>query len=95
MEYTKGEWKVYIGKCIRVESESKCICLLHDCEDEDLVNAQLIASSPKLYEALKYIIRELDKANIIKANSVFMLKPQKAIAEAEGGLKDEGENTKT
>jgi hypothetical protein len=37
-----------------------------------------------MHEALKYIIRELDKAKIIKANSMFMEMPNKAIAKAEG-----------
>lgn len=37
-----------------------------------------------LYEALKYIIRELDKAGVIKSDSVFMVSPQKALSKAEG-----------
>jgi len=44
----------------------------------------LIRASEDMYEALKYIIRELDKADIIKANSIFMELPNKAIAKAEG-----------
>ena len=47
-------------------------------------NAHLIAAAPELYEALKYIIRALDEAGIIKANSIFMVTPNKAIAKASG-----------
>jgi len=44
-------------------------------------NPQAVAEGiPTLYESLEYIIRELDKAGIIKANSIFMLMPNKALA---------------
>ena len=39
---------------------------------------------PDLYEALKYVVRELDKADIIKKDSIFMEMPNKALAKAEG-----------
>jgi len=38
----------------------------------------------ELLDALKYIIRELDKAGIIKADSVFMSYPQRVIGKIEG-----------
>ena len=47
-------------------------------------NARKIVAAPDMYKALKYIIRELDKANIIKANSIFMAMPNKALAKADG-----------
>lgn len=38
----------------------------------------------ELYEALKYVIRELDKADIVKADSILMEYPNRAIAKVEG-----------
>ena len=52
-----------------------------ECQCE---SCRLQRAAPKLYEALKYIIRELDKAGIIKADSIFMEMPNKAIAIVEG-----------
>jgi len=94
INYTKGEWKV--GKATDAmgyetpiyantdEGRDYEIATVHIYNGEQIANAQLIASVPDLYEALKYIIRELDKADIIKANSIFMLMPVQALAKAEG-----------
>lgn len=49
------------------------------------ITPALAKAAPELCEALKYIIRELDKANIIKADSIFMEMPNKVIAKVEGG----------
>jgi len=46
----------------------------------DIEYCPLHKSAPKLRKALKYIIRELDKADIIKADSIFMEMPNRAIA---------------
>jgi hypothetical protein len=53
MEYTKGEWVINTVSGIRIESKTKCICLLGDIEDEDFANVQLISAAPDMYEALK------------------------------------------
>jgi len=39
----------------------------------------------ELLEALEYIIRELDKANVIKADSIFMEFPNKVLTKIRGG----------
>ena len=38
----------------------------------------------ELYEALQYIICELDQADVIKANSIFMEFPNRVLAKIEG-----------
>jgi hypothetical protein len=86
MEYTKGQWQ---RNKFKIECDGAEIATLPaphyiyrkpECD----ANANLIVSAPLLYEALKYIIRELDKADIIKDNSIFMEMPQRAIKKAEG-----------
>jgi len=89
--YTKGEWQVVsdpLGKFtdIFVETGMPIATIRHYTDrEQDLANAHLIASAPELYEALSYIIRALDEAGYIKANSIFMDMPNKALAKAEGG----------
>jgi len=66
MNYTKGEWKV--GKATDVmgyetpiyantdEGRDYEIATVHIYNGEQIANAQLIASAPDLYEALKTIV---------------------------------------
>ena len=58
MNYTKGEWRVIGGKgeysVISVDEQ----ITLANVYGKDKANAQLIASAPDLYEALKAIMTE-------------------------------------
>lgn len=91
--YTKGEWRSCLTDtlpdrwtiCAGEKGERGIAKTVLDNlipPQEKEANAHLIAAAPELYEALSYIIRELDQANIIKAE--FMATPQKALAKAEG-----------
>lgn len=80
--YTKGKWSInkrgitYEIYCKRGDkSDYKVAERIYN-----KANAHLIAAAPSLYEALKYIIRALDEANVIKATSIFMEMPNKALA---------------
>lgn len=54
------------------------------CKKVNPDNPQAVAESIQaLYEALIHIVRELDKAGIIKADSIFMEMPNKALSQAE------------
>jgi len=57
------------------------VSAVNACKEINPDNPQAVAESIEdLVEALEYIIRELDRANIIKANSIFMDMPNKALA---------------
>jgi len=99
MKYTKGKWTVSVPEieaqrliinCELPEEDGKrfqrSICRTFGyCDmEEEQNNANLISAAPDLYETLKYVIRELDRADIIQANSVFMECASRALAKAEG-----------
>ena len=86
MEYTQYEWKLKPedNGHYSVFCDGGFIADVFDHIEGYEGNAHLIVASKDMYEALKYIIRELDKADIIKANSIFMEMPNKAIHKAEG-----------
>ena len=87
MFYTKGEC---LGHNCRFYNEKPdAICfkqgVLPRCSPElKEARKKLDKAAPDMYEALKYIIRELDKANIIKADSIFMAMPNEVLAKVEG-----------
>ena len=80
MNYTKGEWKVEVTtNFTTIEAESQTICTnVSNCD------AQLIASAPDLYEALK-TLRDLYTDLIEHSRTLdFWVKADKALAKAEG-----------
>ena len=44
-QYTKGEWTINTVKGIRVQTDNKCICLVGENDEEDKINAHLIAAA--------------------------------------------------
>lgn len=64
INYTKGEWKVscrknvYGDECYAINSGDEMIAIISGFGHK--ANAQLIASAPLLYEALKAIIKHYD-----------------------------------
>lgn len=86
-DYTKGDWTRQGNKITAFGSGTIAICPPPTNDEgvfEFIANAHLIAAAPELYEALKYIVRALDEANVIKTTSIFMEMPNKAIAKARG-----------
>jgi len=93
MEYTKGKWEVSVSKVVTGEFYSVVSSYRkHQFEiakimsaKEDKANAQLIASAPDLYEALKAIDGYLSApfpANITRKKSAVELL-DKALAKVE------------
>ena len=93
MTYTKGEWKVFIADhFVQVHTGKTTITL--EKSEENIANAQLIASAPALYEALKEarvtlkvlqpdgsaVIREIDEA-LAKVDGSFQEQLLSKIAE--------------
>ena len=97
MEYTKGEWAIDcenqgnggFAEWYTVDTRTRhiaCIANGARLDDEDKANAQLIASAPDLYEALKAIDGYLSAsfpANLTRKKSAVELL-DKALAKAEG-----------
>ena len=102
MKNTKGKWEIEnrsdkITQVISYDintAEAKDICVVSDDWNEQVANANLIASAPELFKALKYINKECVKMNRgdydetpEKINYVFSgiwKKAEEAIARAGG-----------
>jgi len=94
MNYTKGEWTV-IGQSnaymvqAKVPDKIHNLKLIADCYDNK-EDAQLIASAPDLYEALKECARAINVFLIKYGNGVLpeestvYKRAEKALAKAEG-----------
>ena len=71
MKNTKGKWEIEnrsdkITQVISYDintAEAKDICVVSDDWNEQVANANLIASAPELLKALKYINKECVKMN--------------------------------
>jgi hypothetical protein len=80
--YTKGEWKVSKNDTnkpfkFRIETETSILAAVYN-----EANANLIASSPDMYEALKDL-SEYIRYNMGNAAPIYE-KAQKALSKAEG-----------
>ena len=93
MEYTKGEWKVDGFRIFDTNGHSVANTgtFSNRKYDEDIANAQLIASAPDLYEALKKFEFTFSNFTIMAKGlpSQMMIgdaieKARQAIAKAEG-----------
>lgn len=83
MEYSRGDWKVVTNMdghktIVRTGSGFIAVTKVARPKEECEANAHLIASAPKLYEALKALTKEFTKQCEVEANAY------KALAEAEG-----------
>ncbi|MBA7685645.1 hypothetical protein ES703_94070 [subsurface metagenome] len=82
-EYTKGEWKVKGGPHQYMIVGKDDGDLIADCYN-NLEEAQLIASAPDLYEALRTIIEALHSNEVARAYRVAESNGIQALAKAEG-----------
>lgn len=88
INYTKGEWKTHHDNLggFYIVNENRWIAKIYsmsgilECEG----NAQLIASAPDLYEALKEAIRFYDAPLTQRESGDLVEFLQKALAKAEG-----------
>ena len=91
-QHTKGEWKVEESNRETVLGDVLYYIEANDDvvahEIESLANAQLIASAPDLYEALKGIIENGDKMKMDAQTAIkifpYIKQAEKALAKAEG-----------
>ena len=63
MNYTKGEWKIHKDEhnATWVVTDTSKVCVLLDGANARVkANAQLIASAPDLYEALKAVVERYE-----------------------------------
>lgn len=91
MNYTKGEWKILhvpeahqpflIGIGLDDNHPVATVTKTH-FPDEAKANAQLIASAPDLYEALKDLLADTDKTGYTSVPHI--IKATEALAKAEG-----------
>jgi len=59
MNYTKGEWKVFVADhFVQIHTSKTSITL--ERSEENIANAQLIASAPKMYERLTIVLHLLE-----------------------------------
>ena len=65
----------------KVEADANLILMaVRACTELNPTNPTIVAANiSALYESLDYIIRELDKAGVIKANSIFMDMPNRVL----------------
>jgi hypothetical protein len=92
LNYTKGEWEIRGDNqgCKVIEVKTLPLFVVEEIgfttginnENQDLANANLIASAPDCYEALKELFNQVE-ANITPS-LVTLEKCFKAIAKAEG-----------
>ena len=77
MNYTKGEWRAYVGYTFTMVKSAEPIAVIHS--DNDEADAHLIAAAPEMYEALQFIINADDSIAPDMAEVI-----NKALAKAEG-----------
>ena len=88
LNYTKGEWRIHPTHKTDVYALRDGSHFIAECGNphlpngEDLANAQLIASAPDMYEALKEIVSWKDATNV-KFPTYAMGQAEKALAKAE------------
>jgi hypothetical protein len=93
-KWTKGEWKVDLESGEITVNDSMVLgtifgaddylCCEEDISEECKANAQLIASAPKLYEALENLVNRIDKG-LALGEKLDVEPARKALAKARGG----------
>ena len=84
-EFTKGEWWVEFHDChTTVEAESQTICT-----DVSNCDANLIAASKDMYEALKGLLRDYSTNPNSDIFYAACLKAREALSKAEGSHKED------
>lgn len=82
--YTKGEWKTgRLKGAIECNGNLLAACFTEN-DEENQANAQLIASAPDLYEALKALANTIMRNGTATKNREEVLNGIKALAKAEG-----------
>ena len=97
MEYTKGEWEIAhyesgilegVNFIRSADKQEVSICTISSTNESSEANAQLIAASPDMYEALKMIEAKYDRCvickNLKETGHDYNCPIMQALAKAEG-----------
>ena len=95
MKNTKGKWEIEnrsdkITQVISYDintAEAKDICVVSDDWNEQVANANLIASAPEMFKALKAMTKLFEERVPYPNNTQRYKQAIKAIAKAEGEIK--------